>query len=241
MAEPRDPGLVRIVDGGGYDRASPDLHHDAAVRLLVVRGAHHVDLALEPEQRAGERQGAAPLAGSCLGGEPRDAGLLVVEGLGDGGVRLVGPGGGHRLVLVVDAGGRAEGALQPFGADERGRAPQPQHVDHLAGDVDPGLGGDLLADECHREQGGEVVGAERLAGTWVKVRLQSLGQLRHDVEPRLGHLSGWKVPAHRRLPFSAGRNWMKAHCSEPEPLARRNYAGRVDVSIGRDGKSSLHR
>ena len=149
-----------------------------------------------PNKRAGEGQGAAPLAGSGLGGEPRHAGLLVVEGLGNGRVRLVGPGGGHRLVLVVDAGGRAEGTFQPFGADQRRRAPQAQHVDHLSGDVDPGLRGHLLADERHREERGEIVGADRLAGSRVKVGLQGLGQLRHDVEPLLGHLSRWKVPAH---------------------------------------------
>ena len=54
--------------------------------------------------------------------------------------------------------------FEPLGADQRRGPPQPQDVEHLAGDVDPRLGAHLLADERHREQRGQVVGAHRLRG-----------------------------------------------------------------------------
>ena len=74
----------------------------AAVGLLVVADPHHVDLALQAEQLAGHRERRSPLAGAGLGGERRDALLLVVVGLRDGGVGLVGADRRDALVLVVD-------------------------------------------------------------------------------------------------------------------------------------------
>ena len=74
--------------GGGVGRwglvhlAPRGLHHQAAVGLLVVADAHHVDSHSRPKMRAGEGQRAAPLAGAGLGGQPLDAGLAVVVGLG---------------------------------------------------------------------------------------------------------------------------------------------------------------
>ena len=41
-------------------------------------------------------------------------------------------------------------------------------IEHLARHVDPRLGADLLADQRHREQRGEVVGTDRLAGPGVQ-------------------------------------------------------------------------
>ena len=92
------------------------LHQVAPVRLLVVRGADHVDLDLEPEDRAGEGQRAAPLAGARLGREPLDALLLVVERLGERGVGLVAARRADALVLVVDVRRRIERLLEPMGA-----------------------------------------------------------------------------------------------------------------------------
>ena len=65
------------------------------------------------------------------------------------------------------------------------------------------IGSHLLADEGHREERGQVVGTDRLPGAWMKVGLQGHGQVRHDVEPGLRHLSGWEVPAHRMNSFLA--------------------------------------
>ena len=84
------------VRGAGDARGAPGLHHQLAEGLLVEADAHHEDLALQADQRAGEGQGAAPLAGAGLGGQPLDAELLVVPGLRDGGVGLVAAGRARR-------------------------------------------------------------------------------------------------------------------------------------------------
>ena len=119
-------GLATIV-------APQRLDHRAAERLLVVRGANHVDLALEPELLAGERERTAPLARAGLGREALAALALVVEGLRDRGVRLVAAGGARALVLVEDpraasrspprAGARGRAASGARAG--RGRAPPP--------------------------------------------------------------------------------------------------------------------
>jgi hypothetical protein len=63
----------------------------------------------------------------------------------------------------VDARRGTERRFQALGPHQGSGAPQAQDVEDLAGDVDPGLGGHLLADERHREQGGQVVGPDGLA------------------------------------------------------------------------------
>ena len=174
MAIPSEPGLsgvsaedlaavVRRQRRARDDLRAVGLHEDPPVRLLVVAGANHVDLDLEPEQGAGERQGAPPLAGAGLGGEALHALLLVVQGLRDGGVRLVAAGRADALVLVVDVGRRIERALEAMGAVQRARPIEPVGVADGLGDLDLALGRDLLADERHREQRREVVRADRLA------------------------------------------------------------------------------
>src|SRR5437764_6398545 len=99
LLEDRTPRL-RFLGGARHDLRAPGLDQRAPVRLLLVRDPDHVDLALEPEQLAGERERAAPLAGAGLGREPRPALLRVVVGLGDRGVRLVAARRADALVLV---------------------------------------------------------------------------------------------------------------------------------------------
>ncbi len=198
----------RVADGGaeragrrrvGHRRrlhlAAPRLDHHPPVGLLLERRAHHVDLALQVEEGAGEGQGAPPLAGAGLGGQAGGAVLLVVEGLGDGGVGLVRPRRRHRLVLVVDPGRGAEEGFEAAGPHEGRRPPHAEDVEDLARDVDPRLGGDLLADEGHREQGGQVVGADGLAGAGVERGLQRRGDVGGDVEPRRRDAVGREEPA----------------------------------------------
>jgi hypothetical protein len=84
-------GVIGLVDRRGDDLRAPGLHHHAPVGFLLVRGAHHVDLALESEQGTGEAESASPLPGACLGREPLNAFRLVVERLWHGRVRLVRP------------------------------------------------------------------------------------------------------------------------------------------------------
>ena len=162
---------------------APGLHHRAPVGLLVVAGADHVDLALQPEQRAGEGQRGAPLAGAGLGDELADPGLRVLVGLRHGGVRLVRARGRDALVLVEDLRRRAELGLEAARAEQRRRAPQPVGVAHRVRDRDQRLGRDLLHDQPHREDRREVVGAGGLAGLRAQRRQRLAGQVREQVDP----------------------------------------------------------
>jgi len=63
------------------------------------------------------------LAGAGLRWQLLDAGLAVVEGLRDRGVRLVAAGRADALVLVEDARRRIERAFEPRRAIERRRPP----------------------------------------------------------------------------------------------------------------------
>ena len=164
------------------------LHHEAPIRLLVVAGPDLPDLAAEAEERAGEGERRPPLPGPGLGGEAADPGLGVVVGLRDRGVGLVTAGRADPLVLVVDPGRRAEGLLEAVGPVEGGRPPLAVDVEHRPRDIDEALGGDLLEDEVHREQGREVLGADRLAGAGVEGRRGRAREVRHQVVPGGRHL-----------------------------------------------------
>ena len=183
---------VRARLGGpgraGVHGGAPGLHHRAPVRLLVVGGADHPDLAVDAVLGAGEGQRAAPLAGAGLGGEPLGALGRVVVRLRDRGVRLVRPGRGHALVLVVDPRGGVQRLFQPVRAVQRGGPPQPVDVEHVGRDVDVGVGGHFLADELHREQRREVLRAHRLERPRVQRRGRRRGQVGDHVVPLAGDL-----------------------------------------------------
>ena len=185
------PPSLGIAGGRGDDLGAPGLHHHAPIGLLLVGDLHHVDLELYVEEVAGHSQGAAPLAGAGLRGQPLYAGLLVVVGLGDGGVGLVRAGGGDAFVLVVDAGGGVQRLLQPVGPVQ-GRGP-PELVDlpHLVRDADEALCAHLLLDEGHGEEGRQRLGADGLVGGGVDGRRQRSargGQIRQDVVPLVGYV-----------------------------------------------------
>ena len=165
----RAAGLGAIRRRAVHGRA-PGLHHRAPVGLLVVAGTDHVDLALEPEERARERQRRTPLARAGLGDEVRDPGLRVLVGLRHGRVRLVRAGGRDALVLVEELRGRAEGLLEAMRAEQRRRAPQPVRVTHGVGDRDLRLAAHLLPDQGHREQRRQVLRTGGLAGAGVQRR-----------------------------------------------------------------------
>ncbi len=222
------PAAVRAVRGRRHDPRAERLHEDPAVRLLVVRGPHHVDVALESEEAARHRHGRAPLAGARLGGDPADARLLVVVGLRHGGVRLVGPGGAHALVLEVDVGGGLQRLLQPGGAEQRRGPPQAVDVEHGPGDVDPRVGGDLLQDQRlgeQRRQVGRSDGLLRLRAQGRQRGHARLHHVRHDVEPR-----GRQIP---RLKVEAGACLAHGGPPEDEPEKKRLWPASV-ADPGRD-------
>src|SRR5204863_414017 len=102
IREDRAAGL-RLVGRARHDLRAPRLDHRAPCGLLLVGNANHVDLALEPDQPARERERATPLAGARLGGKARASFLLVVEGLRDRRVGLMAPRRADPFVLVEDA------------------------------------------------------------------------------------------------------------------------------------------
>src|SRR5215210_8680572 len=122
LLEHRAAGL-RLLRRARDNRRAPGLDQRAPERLLLVRDLDHVDLALEPEERAGEGERAAPLPGASLGREARPALLRVVVGLCYRGVRLVAARRAHPFVLVEDPGRRPDRLLEPAGAVERRRPP----------------------------------------------------------------------------------------------------------------------
>ena len=65
------------------------MHHQAAIGLLVVTHAHHIDIDIEPEVAPRKGQGRSPLTCTRLGGEALYALLVVVVGLRNGAVGFV--------------------------------------------------------------------------------------------------------------------------------------------------------
>src|SRR5436309_10567941 len=161
LLEHRLAGL-RVGARARHDLRAPGLHHDAPVRLLLIRHLYHGDLAMQAEQLAGERERRAPLAGAGLGADPRDAFRLVVVRLPHRRVGLVAAGRAHALVLVVDVRGRAERFLQTARAIERRGAPQAIDVADLLGNLDPALLADLLLAELRREERRQSLRADRV-------------------------------------------------------------------------------
>ena len=102
----------------GCDLGSERFHKGATIRLLVVAYPHHVNLAVEAEERASHGQRRSPLSCAGLGGEMLGAVHLVVVDLRHGGVELMRAGGACAFVLVVNVRGRIEGLLKPAGAEQ---------------------------------------------------------------------------------------------------------------------------
>src|SRR5206468_2589023 len=142
---------IRVGAGARDDLRTPRLHEDPPVRLLVVRNADHVDLALEVEHPRGEGEGASPLTRAGLGGEALGALLLVVVRLRDRGVGLVAAGGTDALPLVVDARRGPEHLLETERANERRRTPELVGVTDGLRNFDPAFAAHLLLDELTRK------------------------------------------------------------------------------------------
>ena len=163
MAMPRLPGqsgssrqhlaaVFGLVAGAGMHRRAPGVHEHPAIRLLLVADLDHVNVAFQPEQSAGQRQGRTPLARAGLGGEAFGAGDLVVIGLGDGGVGLVAAGGAGALVFVINVRRRLQRLFQPHRAQQRRGPPQRVDFADLVGNRDPPVGAHFLLDEVFREK-----------------------------------------------------------------------------------------
>ena len=219
LGENRAAG-VRLLGRARDDTGAERLDESAPVRLLVVRDPDHVDVHLEPEDRARERERRAPLPCAGLGREPRDALGLVVVGLRDRRVRLVRAGRRDALVLVVDARRRLERALEAARAVERRRPPLAVDGPHLLRDRDQPVGRDLLQDDLQGEERREVVGAYRLARPGMEHRRGRRREIGGDVVPGLRqtalvedelHLLGH----HALLSLAGGGAWSLADSGRP--------------------------
>jgi hypothetical protein len=110
-------------------------------------------------------------------------------GLSDRRVRLVRAGGRGALGFVEDVGGRIERSLEAVCPVKRSRAPQLVDLAHLVRNLDLGLGRNLLLDQAHREDRGEVVrtgGLERVGSQRRRRRTWKIG---HQVDPMRWDLS----------------------------------------------------
>ena len=169
----------------GRDLAAPDVHHRTAVGLLLVADLDHVDLALDVEHLAGERQGTAPLAGAGLGRQPVDALLLVVVGLGDGRVRLVAARRAVALVLEVDpwpASSAPAPGSSPGPAAWAARWPSTSRISSGISIHRSWLTSCLISSIGKDRR--QIVRADRLLGARVQHRRQRFGQVGLQVVPR---------------------------------------------------------
>mmetsp|Transcript_65118 Transcript_65118/g.115890 ORF Transcript_65118/g.115890 Transcript_65118/m.115890 type:complete len:324 (+) Transcript_65118:601-1572(+) len=164
------------------------LHHQPPVGLGIIRGPNLPDLTLQAEQGGGIGQGSAPLPRTGLGGDPLLPCFRVVVGLWDRCVRLVGPRGGNPFVLVVDACRGAQQLLQSPGAEERRGPPAPVNLKDRLGNVNVALSADLLQNQVHGKQRGQIRGADGLVCAGVQWWGWRRGQVGDDVVPLCGHL-----------------------------------------------------
>ncbi len=177
--------------GRRHAARAPGLHHGLAEGLLVEADPHHPDVDLNAEELAGVGEGRAPLAGAGLGGQPLDAELFVVPGLGDRGVGLVAARRRHALVLVEDLGRCPEVLLEGIGAAQGRGTPTGVDLEDLLRDVDPSLGRDLLLDEIHREDRRQGLGPDRIAVGAERGR-RRLREIGGEVVPLARHLTDWQ-------------------------------------------------
>src|SRR6476620_12542778 len=143
LLEDRTPGL-RLFGRARHDLCAPRLDQRAPVRLLLVGDPDHVDLAVETDQLASERERAPPLARAGLRRQPSPPFLLVVKRLSHRRVRLVAARRADPLVLVEDPRAGTNRLLEPPCTEERRRAPQAVDLQHLVRDRDLGVLDDLL-------------------------------------------------------------------------------------------------
>ena len=123
------------------------------------------------------------MPGTGLGGEVLGAFLFVVVGLRQGGVQLVRAGGAHAFILVVNVRRRIQRLFQAAGAEERRGTPLRIKLPHFAGNLDLALLAHFLQNQTHGKQRRQVVGTERLQGSWMQRRRHRRGQIGGNVVP----------------------------------------------------------
>ena len=220
---------------GSVHRRPPGLHHRSPIRLLVIGGADHEHLALEPEQGAGESKCGAPLACPCLRGETLDAGARILVGLGYGRVWLMRASGREPLVLVVDTRRCAQLALEAPGAEQRRGAPQLVRLAHLLGNRDLGLGRDLLFDECKGKDRRQVARTGGLEGLRVQRRQRLSRQVHQQVYPMRGYIALREQELHRLIGHSRSLSDVSSQPTARPAAPRALEAERSQPAVDRLG------
>eukprot|EP00906_Rhabdomonas_costata_P035760 RCo050234 len=175
---------LRAFRGTAEHLGTEALHVGLAVGLLQVRSRHLVDLHGKPKHASRVGEGAPPLPGPSLCGQPLGPRQLVVVGLGNRGVALVAARGADSLVLEVDVRRGAQDALQVVSPVQRAGAVQAVRISNLLGNRDVAIRGiELLADQLGREQGCKVLGLQRLLRAGVQEGRTGRGQVRGQVVP----------------------------------------------------------
>src|SRR5690554_2521566 len=148
--------------GGAVHFPAEDFDERAALGLAVEAHANLPDLAFGAEEGAGVGERRAPLTCAGFGGEAADARLHVIIDLRDRGVHLMRARGRDALVFIIDARRGPERLLPAPRAVEWGGAVLRVDVADCLGDLDIALGRDLLLDELHGEERGEIFRSDRL-------------------------------------------------------------------------------
>ena len=178
----------RGIAGAGDATGAEAFHKGAAVRLLVVAYFHHVHFNLQPEKRARQCQGRAPLPRAGFRGDTLHPFLFGIEGLGHGRVGLVRAGRAYAFILVIDACRRIQRLFQsPRPVQGRG-PPLFEDVPHRFRDIDVTFTAHFLLNHRHREDGREVVRRDGLPGARVQYRRRRFRQVRDDVIPACGYV-----------------------------------------------------
>ena len=193
-------GTVRVAFERGTSRGrqcrrrreafrSPCVHHQAAIRLLLVADLDHEDLHVEPEMASRKGNGRPPLASTRFSSDVLDPLFVVVVCLRYGGIGLVRAGRRHALVLEEYPGRRIESLFEPIGAYQRGGTPDTVYLLHLFGYVYVTFGGHLLTDQFIGKDCLHLFESYRFLGCRVQWRQRFVGHVGHDVVPLLGHLA----------------------------------------------------
>ncbi len=172
---------------------APGVHEHPAIGFLVVADPDHVDIALQAEQAARERQRGAPLARAGLGGQPFGAGDLVVIGLGDGGVDLMAAGGAGAFVFVINMRRGIQDPLQSHGAQQRRGPPERIDVAHRVGDFNPLFAAEFLLDEVARKNRLQRFRRQRLFGARMQRRRQRFGKVGVEIIPGGGNIGLFQI------------------------------------------------
>ena len=169
----------------GWRHLSPEqLHHGAAVGLLLIGNLHLIDGSLQPEQFRCIGKCRSPLAGSRLRRDVGYAFLLTVVGLGQRRIQLVRTHRAYAFVLEIDVRRGVQCLLEPVCADKGSGAVVGVHLADLFRNVNPPVRHvQLLSYAFTAEQHRHLILRHRLVRPGVEHRLRFMRHVCLNVVP----------------------------------------------------------